>query len=98
MQSWKSRLPHHYVWITLTLAGGVCAVASSSIVSAQAPDHEARAVVIALRVTQAPVIDGRLSEEAWTRASAASTFTQRDPDEGKPSTERTALRVLYDDA
>ena len=26
-----------------------------------------------------------------------SDFTQQDPDEGKPATERTEIRILYDD-
>jgi len=42
------------------------------------------------------VIDGRLSEEAWSHADVADRFTQRDPDEGKPATERTEIRIIYD--
>jgi hypothetical protein len=42
------------------------------------------------------VLDGVLDEEAWSRADEANVFTQRDPDEGMPSTERTRVRVLYD--
>jgi uncharacterized protein DUF5916/cellulose/xylan binding protein with CBM9 domain len=52
--------------------------------------------VTALRTVEPPVIDGRLSEEAWSRAEPASEFTQRDPNEGLPATERTEIRVLYD--
>ncbi len=50
-----------------------------------------------MRTPSPPVIDGRLSEEAWALAPAAADFTQRDPDEGLPATERTEVRVLYDD-
>ena len=42
------------------------------------------------------VLDGKLDEEAWSRADEANVFTQRDPDEGMPSTEKTRIRVLYD--
>ena len=42
------------------------------------------------------VLDGKLDEEAWSRADEANVFTQRDPDEGMPSTEKTRVRVLYD--
>jgi hypothetical protein len=52
--------------------------------------------VRARRATGPVVIDGRLSEEDWARAEVADHFTQRDPDEGKPATERTEIRVLYD--
>jgi hypothetical protein len=39
-------------------------------------------------------IDGRLDEPAWTQAAVADRFTQRDPDEGSPASERTEVRVL----
>ena len=42
------------------------------------------------------VLDGKLDEEAWSRADKANVFTQRDPDEGMPATEKTQVRVLYD--
>jgi hypothetical protein len=50
-----------------------------------------------VRTARPPVIDGRLTEEEWASASPAADFTQRDPDEGMPATERTEVRVLYDD-
>ena len=50
------------------------------------------------RTPRPPVIDGHLTEEAWAAADVLSEFTQVDPDEGKPATERTEIRLLYDDA
>jgi hypothetical protein len=50
----------------------------------------------AVRTATPPVIDGRLSEEAWSHAEVADRFTQRDPDEGQPATEKTEVRVMYD--
>ena len=52
----------------------------------------------AVRANSAIVLDGRLDDEVWLRAPAAGTFTQKDPEEGKPSTERTDLRLAYDHA
>jgi hypothetical protein len=49
-------------------------------------------------VSIAPRVDGHLDEEAWRAATPATRFTQRDPDEGKPATEETELRIVYDDA
>ena len=43
------------------------------------------------------VIDGKLDEEAWERADVATSFTQTTPDDGQPATEKTEIRVLYDD-
>ncbi len=56
-----------------------------------------RPTVRALRVAEAPLIDGRLADDAWMDAPVAEHFRQRDPDEGQPATERTEIRVLYDD-
>ena len=39
-------------------------------------------------------IDGLLAEDAWQRAEAASGFRQIEPDQGKPATEDTEVRVL----
>ena len=42
-------------------------------------------------------LDGRLDEPAWASAPVTDAFTQIDPDEGKPASQRTEVRVLYDD-
>ncbi|MDZ7632389.1 MAG: DUF5916 domain-containing protein [Gemmatimonadaceae bacterium] len=40
-------------------------------------------------------LDGRLTEpEPWSGADSITQFTQRDPEEGKPGTERTVVRLL----
>ncbi|HKN58996.1 MAG TPA: DUF5916 domain-containing protein, partial [Gemmatimonadaceae bacterium] len=59
--------------------------------------HEPHATVTAVRTSTPPVIDGRLNEETWSQATPASDFTQHDPNDGQPATERTEVRVLYDD-
>jgi uncharacterized protein DUF5916/cellulose/xylan binding protein with CBM9 domain len=49
--------------------------------------------------TSAPIeLDGRLSEPAWATTPVTDSFTQIDPDEGRPASQRTEVRVLYDDA
>ena len=55
------------------------------------------AAIRAIRVTSPPRIDGFLSDEAWKSASPADHFTQLDPEEGRPASEATEIRVLYDD-
>ncbi|HEX2465328.1 MAG TPA: DUF5916 domain-containing protein [Thermoanaerobaculia bacterium] len=49
----------------------------------------------ALAISEPITIDGELEESAWQRAEAASEFTQREPHEGTPATERTEVRVVY---
>jgi hypothetical protein len=41
-------------------------------------------------------IDGRLDEAAWAAATPITSFTQSEPHEGQPPTQRTEIRVLYD--
>src|SRR5437870_5503671 len=42
-------------------------------------------------------IDGRLDEAGWGAATPATEFTQLDPDEGKPASERSEVRILIGD-
>jgi len=81
------------------IATFVFAICTSTAWAGQAPStHGLVPVVQAVRATAAIVVDGQLTDEVWLRAPAATAFTQRDPDEGKPATEETELRIAYDDA
>jgi len=53
--------------------------------------------VSAIRTPVPPVIDGRLDDAVWAAAPPSDSFTQHFPQEGAPPTERTSVRVLYDD-
>ena len=45
----------------------------------------------------APVeLDGRLTEAAWQSAIAIGDFTQTQPNQGQPATQRTEVRFLVD--
>jgi hypothetical protein len=77
--------------------GIVVGVGMAAVASGQTPDRPALRIVRAVRASQPPVIDGRLTEDVWTAAPAADGFTQRDPDEGRPATERTEIRIVFDD-
>ena len=52
--------------------------------------------MVAVRVARPPVIDGRLDDPAWQMATPLTDFRQSDPDEGKPVSESTEVRVVYD--
>jgi hypothetical protein len=52
--------------------------------------------VTAVRVEQAPSMDGRLDDAAWQLARPFPGLTQTDPDEGAPASERTDVRIVYD--
>ncbi len=50
------------------------------------------------RPTNMPIeLDGVLDEPAWAEAEPATDFIQREPFQGEPATEKTEVRILYDD-
>ncbi len=51
----------------------------------------------AVRTLTPPRIDGRLDEEEWQSAPILSGFIQNAPFEGRPASERTEVRILFDD-
>jgi hypothetical protein len=59
--------------------------------------HEAAPVIHAARLNGSIHIDGSLDDAAWSQAEPVSEFTQLDPEEGKPCSERTEVRVLIGD-
>lgn len=59
-------------------------------------DEMSRPVATGVPAQTAPQIDGRLTEPAWRVAPSISDFVQREPVEGRPASERTDVRVLYD--
>jgi hypothetical protein len=61
-------------------------------------DHERDAPrAAAVQATGSIRIDGVLDEAAWQAARPITSFTQLDPQEGQPASERTEIRVLFDD-
>jgi hypothetical protein len=53
--------------------------------------------VTAVRTPVPPSIDGAVTEAEWLIATPATDFIQHDPDHGRPATEISRVRVLYDD-
>src|SRR5215203_1148137 len=60
--------------------------------------NDPRPTAQATRRTGSVVVDGKLDEAAWASATPISDLTQSVPNEGKPASEKTDLRILYDDA
>ena len=66
-----------------------------SILSGAVPQDSERKIAGAIRVEESPVLDGNLDEAIWQRVPAISEFLQRDPQEGKPATEKTEVKIIY---
>lgn len=62
-----------------------------------APPRRETPSVEMVRADAPPIIDGVLDDAAWQRAAVISDFKQVEPDEGMPPTEKTEIRLLYDD-
>ena len=86
-----ARLAIAIAWLLIPAAARAQSTAGDTGAARIAP------TVAAVPISTAPVIDGRLDDDAWLGAPVISAFTQRDPDEGSPGTERTDVRVVYDD-
>jgi hypothetical protein len=50
----------------------------------------------AIFTNTAPVIDGSVSEEVWSKASLINELYQREPKNGNPASEKTEFLFLYD--
>jgi hypothetical protein len=88
----------------------LCSLAMAGALSAQAQAHEGTAIphaaaphalpspsVRALQRSTPITVDGRLDEPIWVQAQAATDFRQAQPKVGEPATQRTEVRILYDD-
>ena len=74
-------------------AAGLFALCTSAVPAQEITQSSARTVT-AVMADQPPVVDGRLGDPAWQRASVLNGFIQRELREGDPVSERTEVRVL----
>ena len=69
---------------------------SGSVDPARVPDVPATFTATRVAPAARPVLDGRLDDPAWTRATPIEGLMQRDPLEGAAATEQVDVRILYD--
>lgn len=62
------------------------------------PEKVPRPETGAVRAASRIEIDGRVDEPAWQAATPITEFIQAQPSTGAPATERTEVRLVYDDA
>lgn len=70
--------------------------ATPSALTVRSPDG--RLQVTAVQATAPVRLDGSLDDEVWSRADAVGNFVQSEPQDGQPATERTEVRLAFDDA
>ena len=83
--------------LAAALTTSISVIPSMLMAQAAQPTGDVRPIPIstASRTTGMLRIDGRLDESDWAQAAPTDSFTQIDPDEGKPATQPTEVRVLY---
>lgn len=85
---WTRHVVTRMISAALTILG-----AGLSVFGAAQPEFQVRAK----RTAQTPRIDGKLDDLAWESAEIIDKLIQREPKEGAPATEKTEIRILYDD-
>lgn len=60
--------------------------------------HSQEKSLQAVKITQAPKIDGNLSDPVWQNIPEATNFIQSYPSAGQPASQATVIKVIYDNA
>ncbi|MBU1339893.1 MAG: carbohydrate binding family 9 domain-containing protein [Acidobacteria bacterium] len=79
--------------ICLSLSFGLIAAEKKNTLPKPEPGQK---IVPAVRAEAPIVVDGLLTESVW-KGDAVNGFTQNDPNDGQPATEKTDVWVAYDD-
>ena len=87
---------YRIAFLTLSFAA-ITPVAPSAQQTARS-QSDPRPTATAARSASSPRIDGRLDEAAWAAAQPVTEFIQQDPSEGLPASERTEVRILFDES
>jgi hypothetical protein len=88
--------PRLSVGLHLLLVLGCVAAGDGAAQEADPPGGREKSVRI-VHVDTAPVIDGRLDDPAWSRASVIEDLHELQPTEYAEPSERTTIYLLYDD-
>jgi hypothetical protein len=83
--------------LIVAISFGILIVAPFRTAVAGAQEEAARKSLAAARRTSPVELDGALTEGAWQAAQPIADFVQQEPHIGEPSTERTEVRVLFDE-
>ena len=64
------------------------------VISGQDPEKKQ---YTATQIASPPVINGILDDDVWQTGTWAGDFTQNQPYNGRPETQRTEFKILFDD-
>ena len=94
----RRKAPAAWMSLAALVAAGAGAQPGTVDTAGSADVHEPGAGwrISATRTPKPPVIDGRLDDKVWKRATPIDAFMQVDPVEGAAPTQRTVVRILFD--
>jgi hypothetical protein len=78
----------------------ICLIVSAptaALCQATTPNGRPSASATRIDASQAPAIDADLSDPAWANATVIQDLKQREPTPGAAPTERTVVRIMYDE-
>ena len=81
----------------LMLVGASASMQASASRPSPPPFVRPRLMAVRIDTGEAPTIDADLSDPVWAKAAVIDNFTQRSPNPYEPATERTVVRILYDE-
>ncbi|PRY13681.1 carbohydrate binding protein with CBM9 domain [Pontibacter ummariensis] len=91
----------HRVFLPFALATGLLFNGALTASGTTNPDNKEKEnkvkTTVTARTQTAPVIDGVLEPDIWHQVSPATNFVRYDPFNGKPSSQKTEVYMLYDD-
>lgn len=90
-------MPHALPTLVLVAAFAIPASAQQGEEAGLDPELAPRPHARAAPATGRIAIDGRLTEADWDRAPQITEFIQAQPNQGRPASERTIVRLLYDE-
>ncbi len=93
-----------FATLTTCVCLGACLPTAARTQEALAPTLEppprhstdGRLEVAAARAASPVTVDGALDDPIWNQAEAVGNFVQAEPDEGRPATHRTTVRIAFD--
>jgi hypothetical protein len=84
------------LWVVIVAPGA--AQNQSTATTVELAAQGSSRVIQALRIEQAPTMDGNvLDDPAWADSTPTTGFRQSAPDEGQAATERTEVRIVFTD-
>jgi hypothetical protein len=79
------------------LAAAAALLLCPRLAAAQAPAVPTRTLTATRVSGDAPTVDGRVDDDAWAKIAPYTDFVQVDPNLGQPASEKTEVRVTFDE-